>query len=71
LRGELGVLDGIGDVVVAPKSLDLGVEAGVAGLDLGLDVGVAVRVGDGDLGDDETDFSQSYLSAMAPADVLV
>ena len=54
LRGELGVLDGMGDVVVAPKDIDLGAEAGVEGLDLGVDVGVAVGVGDGD---DDIDFS--------------
>ena len=63
--GELGVLDGLGGLVVAPEGLDLGVEAGVVGtgdgvvaLDEGLEVG---DVGAGDIGD-VTDFSSSDLS---------
>ena len=38
LRGELDVLDGLGDVVEAP--VGLGVEAGGEGLDLVLEAGV-------------------------------
>lgn len=68
LRGELDVLDGLGDVVEAP--VGLGVEAGGEGLDLVLEAGV-VGAGDGDLGADLTDCSSSYFSGTAPVAVLV
>ena len=69
------MLDGVGDVAIAPEGLDLGVEVGdVAiapeGLDLEVEVGDA-GTGDGDSGDDVTDFSSSDLSETAPAVVLV
>ena len=72
--GELGVLDGVGGVVVAPEGLDLGIEAGVVGTGDGvvaleevLEVG---DVGAGDIGD-VMDFSSSDLSEIAPSDVFV
>ena len=43
LGGELGVLEGLGDVDIAPKGLDLEAEVGVVG------------TGDGDFGDAVTD----------------
>ena len=72
--GELGILDGVVGVVVAPEGLDLGVEAGVVGTGDGvvaleevLEVG---DVGEGDIGA-VMDFSSSDLSEIAPSDVLV
>ena len=59
LGEELDVLEGVGDVVVAPEGLDLGAEVGV------------VKTGGADFGDDVTDFSSSDLSETAPPDVLV
>ena len=59
LGEELVVLEGVGDVVVAPEGLDLGAEVGV------------VETGGGDFGEDVTDFSSSDLSETGPVDVLV
>ena len=78
------MLDGVGDVALAPEGLDLGVEvADVAVAPEGLDVELGV-VGAGDpvvaaggldLGVDEgvdlTDSSSSDLSAAAPSEVHV
>ena len=70
LRGELGFLDGLVDVVVAPDSLGLGVEVCVEGLDLEVEAGV-VGTGDGDFADDLTDCSSSDFPGTAPVAVLV
>ena len=70
--GELGVLDGVGGVVVAPKGLDLGVEAGVVGTG---DGDLVVVAGGLDLGVDEgvelTDSSSSDFSSAVPSEVHV
>jgi hypothetical protein len=69
LEGELGDLNMLGDVDVAPEGL--GVEVGVVGGGDSVVAAGGLDLGGVDDGVDLTDSSSSDLSAAAPSDVHV